>query len=81
MVLAMTTRRTNLGTELRRLRRGREIEQTQVADFLGVTVQSVSNWERGIHPRAGPLALMLSLYEATPEQRQAVMDAAKLDAE
>ncbi len=36
-----------LGENIKRLRREKEITQETLADFLGVTFQSVSNWERG----------------------------------
>ena len=36
-----------LGENIRRLRCERELTQERLAEFLGVTFQSVSNWERG----------------------------------
>ena len=36
-----------LGENIKRLRREKELTQEMLADFLGVTFQSVSNWERG----------------------------------
>lgn len=36
-----------LGENIRKLRQKREITQETLADFLGVTFQSVSRWERG----------------------------------
>ena len=36
-----------LGENIKRLRRERELTQETLAEFLGVTFQSVSNWERG----------------------------------
>jgi len=73
------TQRSHLGAVLRKLRRGRDIEQTEIAAHLGVAVQTVSTWERTTHPRAGDLALMLAYYGATPDQRREAMDAAHQD--
>ena len=36
-----------LSENIKRLRRDRELTQEALAEFLGVTFQSVSNWERG----------------------------------
>ncbi len=36
-----------LGENIKRLRREKELTQEALANFLGVTFQSVSNWERG----------------------------------
>lgn len=36
-----------LGENIKRLRREKELTQETLADFLGVTFQSVSKWERG----------------------------------
>ena len=36
-----------LGENIKRLRRERELTQEALAEYLGVTFQSVSNWERG----------------------------------
>lgn len=36
-----------LGENIKRLRRENELTQEMLADFLGVTFQTVSNWERG----------------------------------
>lgn len=36
-----------LGENIKRLRRERDLTQEALAEFLGVTFQSVSNWERG----------------------------------
>ncbi len=39
-----------LGTNIRELRKQRELTQNEFADILGVSFQAVSNWERGIAP-------------------------------
>lgn len=36
-----------LGENIKRLRREKELTQETLAEFLGVTFQSISNWERG----------------------------------
>lgn len=36
-----------LGENIKRLRREKDLTQEALAEFLGVTFQSVSNWERG----------------------------------
>ena len=36
-----------LGENIKRLRRENELTQEMLADLLGVTFQTVSNWERG----------------------------------
>jgi transcriptional regulator with XRE-family HTH domain len=36
-----------MGYELRRLRRGVRLTQTTLAELLGVTLSSVTRWERG----------------------------------
>ena len=36
-----------LSENLKNLRRGKDITQEKLAEYLGVTFQSVSNWERG----------------------------------
>ena len=36
-----------LSENIKRLRREKELTQETLAEFLGVTFQSVSNWERG----------------------------------
>lgn len=37
-----------LGENIKRLRREKELTQETLAEFLGVTFQSISNWERGV---------------------------------
>ena len=37
----------NIGENIRRLRRGMDMTQEQLADKLGVAYQSVSRWENG----------------------------------
>lgn len=37
-----------IGENIKKFRRERELTQETLADFLGVTFQSVSKWERGV---------------------------------
>lgn len=37
-----------LGENIKRLRKENELTQENLADFLGVSFQSVSKWERGV---------------------------------
>lgn len=38
----------HIGENIKRLRREKELTQETLAEFLGVTFQSVSKWERGV---------------------------------
>lgn len=37
-----------LGENIKRLRHENELTQEKLSEFLGVTFQTVSNWERGV---------------------------------
>ena len=39
---------TNIGQRIKELRKQNDLTQEKMADFLGVTYQSVSKWETGI---------------------------------
>lgn len=49
--------------EIRALRAREEVSQTVFARYLGVTKDSVSQWERGCKKPAGPALKLLSLVE------------------
>lgn len=43
----------SLGERIKRLREARHWTQSELADFMGVTAKSISNWESGRnHPRS-----------------------------
>ena len=42
------TTMVKIGEKIKTLRRERELTQETLAEFLGVTAQSVSKWERGV---------------------------------
>jgi len=50
-------------TEIRALREREEVSQTIFARYIGVTKDSVSQWERGEKRPAGPSLKLLSLIE------------------
>lgn len=39
---------TQIGRTLSRLRRAKNMTQLELADYLNVSYQAVSNWERGV---------------------------------
>ncbi|HJD22532.1 MAG TPA: helix-turn-helix domain-containing protein [Firmicutes bacterium] len=51
-----------LGERIRQLRAGRGISQVELADALGVTKQSVSNWENNNIQPSIDMLLKLSTY-------------------
>ena len=77
----------NIGQRIKELRRKNDLTQEKLADFLGVTYQSVSKWETGItYPdlsMIGPLTRLLhissdellGLNDATQDERKAFFDA------
>lgn len=59
---------TSLGEKLRYLREKKGITQTDVASFLFVTRQTVSNWERNVSiPDVSMLQSLATLYGVTTE--------------
>jgi transcriptional regulator with XRE-family HTH domain len=45
----MNSLKTRFGKRLRQVRRERDLTQEQLAEALGVSVEAVSNFERGVH--------------------------------
>jgi transcriptional regulator with XRE-family HTH domain len=45
----MTSLKTRFGRRLRQLRRQQDLTQEQLAEAVGVSVEAVSNFERGVH--------------------------------
>ena len=63
-------RRTPLGTALRSLRRERGFTQVDLAEELGVTQTSVSEYERGrVVPPVATLRRILEVLEADEDER------------
>ena len=55
--------------KLTELRRRRGLSQEQLADFLGVTRQSVSKWESGsVMPELGKLIAMADFFGVTLDE-------------
>ena len=59
----------NIGENLRRLRREKDLTQEQLAELLGVTFQSVSRWETGAtYPDIELLPVMAELFGVSMER-------------
>ena len=59
----------NIGENIRRLRRGMDMTQEQLADKLGVAYQSVSRWENGTtYPDMEMLPALSSIFEVTVDE-------------
>ncbi|MDR0857563.1 MAG: helix-turn-helix transcriptional regulator [Oscillospiraceae bacterium] len=59
----------NIGANLKRLRRGRDITQEELSALLGVSPQSVSNWERGdCYPDTELLPKLAAYFEVTLDE-------------
>ncbi|MDR0935621.1 MAG: helix-turn-helix transcriptional regulator [Oscillospiraceae bacterium] len=59
----------NIGANLKRLRRGRDITQEELSTLLGVSPQSVSNWERGdCYPDTELLPKIAYYFEVTLDE-------------
>ena len=58
-----------IGENIKRLRRERELTQETLADFLGVTFQSVSKWERGeSYPDITLLPAIASFFDVSYDE-------------
>ena len=59
----------NIGENIRRLRRGMDMTQEQLADKLGVAYQSVSRWENGTtYPDMELLPVLSSIFGVTVDE-------------
>jgi transcriptional regulator with XRE-family HTH domain len=59
----------DIGTSLRRLRRTKDITQEELAEFLGVSFQSVSKWERGdCYPDITMLPSLANFFEVSVDE-------------
>lgn len=68
----------NIGENIRRLRRERGLTQETLAEFLGVTFQSVSKWERGdSYPDISLLPSIASFFGVTADEVLGIHDKEK----
>ena len=59
----------NIGTKIKDLRRGRGMTQEQLADFLQISFQAISKWERGESlPDLTMLAPLARLFNVTTDE-------------
>lgn len=56
----------SIADQLVAYRKANALTQAEVADLLGVTQQTVANWEKGATPRPKVLACVLALLRSTP---------------
>ena len=52
----------------RRVRKSLDMSQIEFSQWLGVSVNSVRNWEQGKRGPSGPAAALLGLVEAIPHE-------------
>jgi transcriptional regulator with XRE-family HTH domain len=73
----------NIASNLKRLRKQREITQEDLADFIGVSFQAVSKWERGEgYPDITILPVLANFFDVTLDElvgMNEIKDAKKLD--
>ena len=70
----------NIGENLRRLRRGMDMTQEQLADKLGVAYQSVSRWENGTtYPDMEMLPALSSIFGVTVDELLGMEESRKKD--
>lgn len=59
----------------KQLRESHFLSQREVAAFCGVTVTTVSNWERGEQqPRVFQIRRLAELFKTTPQEVQAAIE-------
>ena len=70
----------NIGENIRRLRRGMDMTQEQLADKLGVAYQSVSRWENGTtYPDMELLPALSSIFGVTVDELLGMEESRKKD--
>ena len=52
----------------RRLRKSLDMTQSEFSQWLGVSVNTVRNWEQGKRGPSGPAAALLGLVEVIPDE-------------
>ena len=52
----------------RRVRKSLDMSQIEFSQWLGVSVNTVRNWEQGTRGPSGPAAALLGLVEAIPHE-------------
>jgi putative transcriptional regulator len=60
--------------DIKRIREGYKLTQTQFAAMLGISVRTLSNWEQGRRVPEGPAMVLLRVANKHPE---AVLDAVR----
>ena len=59
----------NIGANIKRLRKAKDITQDELADFLGVSFQAVSKWERGdCYPDITMLPSLANLFDVSLDE-------------
>ncbi len=54
----------NIGENIKRLRKQKDLTQEELAEILGVTCQSVSRWEKGLcYPDMELIPIISSLFD------------------
>ncbi len=64
----------------KQLRESNFMTQMEVASFCGVTITTVSNWERGEQqPRIFQIRRLAELFKITPQEVQSAVDATAIE--
>jgi len=53
--------------DIRKLRKSVKVSQSQFARMIGVSVDTVQNWEQGRRTPRGPALALLRVFEENPE--------------
>ena len=68
----------NIGATIKTLRRGRDMTQEQLAEYLNVSAQAVSRWETGTAlPDIAQLPILANIFDVTTDTLLGVDIAAK----